>query len=134
MSTKVVGTVTVYVVNGVPTDGSFDVTPPDGTVVSAPSGIYQRISGSWVTSAAASLPIQSAYTQTYAVAAKTVPAATAAAVATTAATQTTPYGFGSAAQADAIPVAINANAADILALKKVVNALIDDLQTLGLAG
>lgn len=75
-----------------------------------------------------------AYTLTYSTAARTVPAATSAAVATTASTQTTPYGFASQAQADAIPVAINANAADILALKKVVVALIDDLQAVGIAG
>lgn len=75
---------------------------------------------------------QGAYTQTYSTAARTVPAATAVAVDTTAATDTTPFGY-SEAQANAIPVAINANAADILAVKKVVNALIDDLQALGLA-
>ena len=76
----------------------------------------------------------SAYTQTYATAAKTVPAATvAAAVTTPATTGGSTYGF-TQAQADAIPVAINANAADILALKKVVNALIDDLQAMTLVG
>jgi hypothetical protein len=75
---------------------------------------------------------QSAYTQTYATASKTHPAVTSVAVATTAATNSSPYGYAQA-QADAIPVAINANRADILALKQVVNALIDDLQAYGLA-
>lgn len=73
------------------------------------------------------------YVQTYSTAAATVPAATVVAVATTGATITTPYGYVGAAQADAIPVAINALAADVLALKKVITQLIDDLQAAGLA-
>ena len=73
-----------------------------------------------------------AYTQTYSTAARTVPDATVAAVATTAATNSSPYGYAGSAQADAIPVAINALAADVLALKKVITAIIDDLQTMGL--
>jgi hypothetical protein len=72
-----------------------------------------------------------AYTQTYSTASRTVPAATSAAVATTAATLSA-YGY-TQAQADAIPVAINAVEADLSALKQVVNALIDDHQALGLA-
>jgi hypothetical protein len=72
-----------------------------------------------------------AYTQTYATAAKTVPAAT----------QLTPPagGVGAAAGAydtaanrDLMIASITAGAADLLALKQVVNALIDDLQALGL--
>ncbi len=74
--------------------------------------------------------VGSAYTQTYSTAAKTVPAATQVAVVETAAGLTA-YGY-TEAQANAIPVAINAAAADILALKKVVNALIDDLQAAGI--
>jgi len=65
-----------------------------------------------------------AYTLTYSTAARTVPAATVAAVATTAATLVA-YGY-TQAQADSIPVAINALAADVLALKKVIVALIND--------
>lgn len=80
------------------------------------------------------LPQQSAYTQTYSTASKTVPAATQAAVATTGASNSSPYGYTGAAQADAIVAAVNAAGADILALKKVVTALIDDLQALGLVG
>lgn len=72
-----------------------------------------------------------AYTQTYSTAARTVPAATFVAPVSTAATSTTPFGYATAAQADAIRVGTVANAADILALKQVVNAIIDDLQALG---
>jgi hypothetical protein len=75
----------------------------------------------------------SAYTQTYSTASKTVPNATVAAVSTTGSSQVTPYGYTTSAQADAIPTAINALAADVLALKKVITALIDDLQAYGLA-
>lgn len=67
-------------------------------------------------------------TQTYSTPASTVPNATVAAVATTAATSTTPFGYTGAAQADAIPVAINALAADVLELKKVLTKVIDELQ------
>lgn len=65
-----------------------------------------------------------AYTLTYSTAARTVPAATATTVATTAATLIA-YGY-TQAQADSIPVAINALEADVLALKKVIVALIND--------
>jgi hypothetical protein len=75
----------------------------------------------------------SAYTLTYSTQARTVPAATVAAVATTGSTSTTPFGY-SQAQADAIPVAINALAADVLALKKVIVALVADSQAVGIAG
>ncbi len=74
-----------------------------------------------------------AFTQTYATADTTVAAATVAAVATTAATQTVPFGYGSQAQADAIPVAINALTADVLQLRKLINKLIDIDQAAGLA-
>lgn len=75
---------------------------------------------------------QAAYTQTYSTAARTVPNATAAAVVTTAATNVAPYGY-SQAQADALVTAVNAAQDDILALKKLINALIDDSQALGFA-
>ena len=70
------------------------------------------------------------FTQTYSTADPVVPAATVEAVATTAATNSTPFGF-SEAQANAIPVAINALAADVLALRKALNAVIDELQAVG---
>lgn len=82
--------------------------------------------------AVASAARAAAYTQTYATATRTHANATSSAVATTAATQATPWGFGSQAQADAIPVAINAVAADLLNLKQLVNSVIDDHQTYGL--
>lgn len=75
-------------------------------------------------------PTGTAYTQTYATTATTVPAATATAVATTSAGLAI-YGF-SQAQADAIPVAINALLADVLALRKTMNQIIDDLQSMGI--
>lgn len=75
----------------------------------------------------------SAYTQTaYSTADKTHDNVTSSAVATTAAT-TAAYGYTSA-QADAIPVAINAVAADLLDLKQLVNSVIDDLQAVGIVG
>ena len=72
-----------------------------------------------------------AYTQTYSTASKTVPAATAS---------TPPAGgagategaYDTAANRDLMIASLTANIADVLALKKVVNAIIDDLQALGL--
>lgn len=73
------------------------------------------------------------FTQTYSTASATVAAATVVAPATTAATQTVPYGYAGAAQADAIPVAIVALIADVLALRKNINAIIDVLQAAGIS-
>jgi len=67
---------------------------------------------------------QGAYTQTYSTASKTVPNATAP-------------GAGGGSGADAttfIGAQCDALTADVLALKKVITALIDDLQAFGLAG
>lgn len=72
-----------------------------------------------------------AFTQTYSTAARTVTTASVAGVLTTAAGLTS-YGF-TQAQADSIPVAINALAADVLVLRQVLNAVIDTLQAAGLA-
>lgn len=80
------------------------------------------------------LTAQSAYTQTFSTADKTHAARTSSAVATTASTQTIPFGYTSQAQADAIVAAINAVRADLADTAAVVNALIDDLQALGLVG
>lgn len=74
----------------------------------------------------------SAYTQTYATADKTHANFTSSDLATTAATQTTPWGFASQAQADNIATQVNAIRADLADLKQLVNAIIDDLQALGL--
>ena len=68
-----------------------------------------------------------AYTLTYSTAVRTVPAATAANVVTTPATLVA-YGF-TQAQADSIPVEINAMQADMLELKKLIVSLINDLST-----
>jgi hypothetical protein len=64
----------------------------------------------------------SAYTQTYATAAR---AHAQAAVATTGATNVTPFGYTTAAQANAIPTAINE-------LKDLINSIIDDHQANGM--
>lgn len=72
-----------------------------------------------------------AYTQTYVTATRTHAAATADAVAETAATNVAPWGYGSQAQADAVPIEINDLRDDLLNLKQLVNQVIDDLQALG---
>lgn len=74
----------------------------------------------------------SAYTQTYATADKTHALAGQTAVATTAATQTSPFGYTTAAQADDIVTQINNARTDILDVKQLVNSIIDDLQAYGL--
>lgn len=95
-----------------------------------------------------------AYTLTYSTAARTVPNATyaaptvtAVATAATAATSTSPFGYAQA-QADAIRAGVNATiidvaatntklaalAADVLALKKLIVALVSDLETAQIAG
>jgi hypothetical protein len=71
-----------------------------------------------------------AYTMTYSTGSRTNSAPTAAAVATTAATLAA-YGY-TQAQADSIPVAINALVADVLNLKQVLTQVIKDLQSYGL--
>lgn len=76
----------------------------------------------------------SAYTQTYSTADKTHAAMTSADLVTTAVTQTTPWGFASQAQGDAIATQVNALRADVIDVKQLVNSLIDDLQALGLVG
>lgn len=59
-------------------------------------------------------------------------AATSAAVATTAATNTTPYGYTTAAQADAIITAINAIRVDVAAVRTTILAALDVLEAHGL--
>ena len=73
-----------------------------------------------------------AYTQTFSTADKTPANSTFAAVAETAVTQTTPYGFASQAQGDAVSVELNDLGDDVADLKQLVNAIIDDLQAYGL--
>lgn len=74
----------------------------------------------------------SAYTQTYSTGSKTVANATFVAPVGTATTQTTPYGFATQAQGDAVVVGLIALAADVLQIKKNVTSIIDDLQAQGL--
>ncbi len=73
-----------------------------------------------------------AYTLTFATAASRVLAAdTAVAVATTAAGTVTPNGYTTAAQANAIPVGINALIVDLDVTKTVLKQVIADLQAQG---
>lgn len=74
-----------------------------------------------------------ALTQTYATTSRTHANMVAVAVATTGSTQTTPFGYTTAAQADAIVTAINALInSDVVNAKQIMNSVIDDLQAYGL--
>ena len=79
------------------------------------------------------VPTQLAYTQTYSTASKTVPNATASnpPAGGTGATQ---GAYDTSAHRDAMITSLTNCIADVAALKQVVNALIDDLQALGLVG
>ncbi|OYV92773.1 MAG: hypothetical protein B7Z60_10170 [Ferrovum sp. 37-45-19] len=55
-------------------------------------------------------------------------------VVTTGSTQATPYGYTTAAQADAIVTQINALVADMLNVKQVLTALLTDVKTIGVTG
>ena len=72
-------------------------------------------------------PRLTGYTLTYSTTEKTNAALTQAAVATTGATNITPYGFTTAAQADALIAAVNAARVDIADIKQLLTAVIDDL-------
>jgi hypothetical protein len=102
------------------------VSLKDGVLVDDTTSLTQRTGSVAVRPAS-----PTAVTQTYSTADTTVAAATAANVATTAATNVSPYGYAQA-QADAIPVAINALIADALVLRKVQNTIIDALQAAGI--
>jgi hypothetical protein len=71
----------------------------------------------------------SAYTKTYSTASRTIPNATFTNLVTTAATNVAPYGFTTAAQADAIATKTNALAADVLILKQLIVSLVNDSST-----
>lgn len=77
---------------------------------------------------------QTAYTQTFSTADKTHAGRTAVSVATTGVTQTTPFGYVGAVQGDAVATTINQIIVDLADTAGVVNALVDDLQALGLVG
>lgn len=70
-----------------------------------------------------------AYIKTYATASRTIPNATFSNLATTAATNVAPYGFSTAAQADAIATKVNQLAADVLILKQLIVSLVNDNST-----
>jgi hypothetical protein len=70
-----------------------------------------------------------AYTKTYSTASRTIPVATFTNLVTTAATNVAPYGFTTAAQADAIATKVNALAADVLILKQLIVSLVNDSST-----
>jgi hypothetical protein len=73
-----------------------------------------------------------AYTKTYSTASRVIPVATFTNLVTTAATNVTPYGFTTQAQADAIATKVNALAADVLILKQLIVSLVNDSsKTLG---
>lgn len=73
------------------------------------------------------------YTQTYSTAARTVPVATAL-TPPAGGTGATAGAYDTAVNRDAMIASITATQADLLALKQVVNGLIDDLQALRLVG
>ena len=74
------------------------------------------------------------YTQTYDTTYTTNPVSTFVDVALTAVTQTTPWGFATQAQGDAISVELNHLGDEVINIKQLINALIDDLQAVGLVG
>jgi len=74
----------------------------------------------------------SAYTQTYATADKTIANPTCATMGDLGATQNTGWGASSEANFDKITTAIDQIIADNLDVRQGLNALIDDLQELGL--
>ncbi len=77
---------------------------------------------------------RAAYTQTHSSTGRTHSNMSSSAVSTTAATNVTPFGYSTAAQADAIVTQINNLRSDVSALKLLINSVIDDLQALGLVG
>lgn len=76
----------------------------------------------------------SAYTQTFSTADKTHAADGSVDLATTATTQTSPWGFATQAQGDAIATQFNLLRTTVGDVKQLVNSVIDDLQALGLIG
>lgn len=75
---------------------------------------------------------QSEYTQTYSTASRTVPNATGVVLGDLVATQNTGWGSSSEAGFDSIATEFDKIVTDIDNLRKVVTALIDDLQEAGL--
>jgi hypothetical protein len=127
-----------------PAAGSFTSITASGNatitgtlgVTGATTATSLALSGHFGANGSAAVGKSSAYTKTYSTQGRTIPVATAAGVATTgsAASTGTVYGYTTSAQADAIPVAVNALEADVLALKQLIVALVVDLQAVGIAG
>lgn len=69
------------------------------------------------------------YIKNYSVASRTIPVATFTNLATTAATNVSPYGFATQAQADAIATKVNQLGNDVLILKQLIVSLVDDSST-----
>lgn len=76
--------------------------------------------------------LPTAYTQTYATVTRTHSNPVASSVATTSATNVTPWGYSTQAQADNIRAAVNNLITDVANVKQVLNQVIDDLQAAGL--
>jgi len=72
------------------------------------------------------------YTQTYSTASRTVPNATWSSMGDLLAVQNTGWGATNEADFDKITTAVDQLGADVLALKKVVTAIVDDLQSMGI--
>jgi hypothetical protein len=115
-----------------------DTRSPGGTASGDLSGTYpaptvaKSSSSTFAVYGATPVARPTAYTQTYATASRAHANPTAASVATTAATNVAPFGYATAAQADAIVTAINAVIVDLANAKQVLNQVIDDLQAVGL--
>jgi hypothetical protein len=93
------------------------------------AGVYDETTEAWTGPVTPGSLVE--FVLTYATPSDTVAAATAAAVATTGSALTA-YGY-TQAQADAIPVAINALIADTLVLRQLIVALVGVLVSAGIA-
>lgn len=120
------GEVTIVSGFGVPS-GSIYLSADSGTVIQVTQDATPTLQlGFFGTTPVAQA---AAYTKTYATASRTIPVATFTNLVTTAATNVAPYGFTTAAQADAIATKVNALAADVLILKQLIVSLVNDSST-----
>ena len=119
------GSFTFTAGGGNATNGSISLATLNGTSIQlADNGARQL--GFFGTTPVAQA---AAYTKTYATASRVIPVATFTNLVTTAATNVAPYGFTTAAQADAIATKVNALAADVLILKQLIVSLVNDSST-----
>lgn len=120
------GEVTIVSGFGVPS-GSIYLSADSGTVIQVTQDATPTLQlGFFGTTPVAQA---AAYTKTYATASRVIPVATFTNLSTTAATNVAPYGFTTAAQADAIATKVNALAADVLILKQLIVSLVNDSST-----